>query len=136
MSPELQGWLSILVPSALAVLGVWISSMYLRRSNKEGNNTNAFQAVTDQLFKLNAGLTARVEELDKELKQVKVDMAAKDERIERLEDELEDTDKKWRRQINVTRLLANYIKRLISHWPSNVGPPPAPEPPMDWEAHL
>lgn len=135
--------LSVAIPSVIAVIGVWLSALYLRKSQRESNvntananDTNAFKVVTDQLFADNAVLRGELAELREEVTALKESVATKDETIGRLEDELEDTDNKWRRQIDITRQLANYIKRLITYWPAEAGPPPAPEPPIDWEKHL
>lgn len=135
--------LSVAIPSVIAVVGVLISAWMLRRSSRESNkntatanDTNAFKVVTDQLFADNAALREDVNGLKEEVKQLREAVQAKDSKIEQLEDELEDTDSKWRHQIDITRQLANYIRRLIAAWPKNAGPPPAPEPPIDWERHL
>lgn len=142
MTP-LVNFLSIAIPSAIATVGVLFSAWLLRRSSRESNkntatanDTNAFKVVTDQLFADNAALREDVNGLKEEVKALKEAVEAKDSKIEQLEDELEDTDSKWRHQIDITRQLANYIRRLITAWPKNAGPPPAPEPPIDWERHL
>ena len=135
--------LSIVIPSLLAVIGVLGSAFYLRRSQREANNntaeandTNAFKVVTDQLFADNKLLRDDVNGLKEEVRQLKDAVANKDEKIGALEEELEQTDARFRHQMDITRQLANYIKRLISHWPLEAGPPPAPEPAIDWEKHL
>lgn len=138
--PEL---LSIIIPSALAAIGVLASAIYLRHSQREANknaaeanDTNAFKVVTDQLFADNKLLRDDVNGLKEEVKQLKDAVANKDQKIDALEEELEETDSKFRHQLDITRQLANYIKRLITFWPLEAGPPPSPEPPIDWEKHL
>lgn len=136
MPPELNSVLSVAIPSFIAVVGSIIAAIYVRRSNREQNDTNAFQAVTDQLFKLNGELRTDLTEVKHKVIALEAAVAAKDAQIERLETDLEDTGSKWREQLSISRRLANYIKLLITAWPSMDVPPPAPDPPFDWEAHL
>lgn len=143
MNPTLLAILSIGIPSAIALVASWIGATLLRRSNRESNqntadanDTNAFKVVTDQLFADNAVLRGELGELRGEVKELKELVESKDVRNAELEGELEDTNRSLRHQVNITRQLANYIKRLISQWPATAGPPPAPEPPIDWRKHL
>lgn len=140
---QLSPLLSIALPSLIAVTGVIIGAVYLRKSQREANknaananDANAFKVVTDQLFADNAVLRQGLATVTQKVTQLELDIRAKDVRIGDLEDDLEDTQKSLRRQINIARQLANYIGRLISLWPANAGPPPAPEPPIDWQKHL
>lgn len=135
--------LSVAIPSIIALIGVVLANWWLRRSQREANkntatanDTNAFQVVTDQLFKLNGELASKLDAVEKKVKTLEDAVAAKDQKIETLEEELEQTDGQLRRQMDIARQLANYIKLLITRWPANAGPPPAPDPPIDWERLL
>lgn len=116
------------IPSVITVLGVGFGVAYLRKTNKEQNQTSAFGLVTDQLFKLNDGFRADLELMRRDLKDVKSQLAEKDARIEGLEDELEEGSL-------LVRSLAQYIRRLINKWPTGT-PVPPPEPPVDWTMHV
>jgi len=96
MPPELNSVLSVAIPSFIAVVGSIIAAIYVRRSNREQNDTNAFQAVTDQLFKLNGELRTDLTEVKHKVIALEAAVAAKDAQIERLETDLEDTGSKWR----------------------------------------
>lgn len=128
--------LSIVVPSLIAVIGVVLAARWVRQSSRESNSTesrktdnDAFKIVTDQLFALNEDLQTRLTAVENEVKVLKAEKTA-------LEAELESTEQKWQMQIAITKQLANYIKRLIAKWPANAGPPPSPQPPIDWNIHL
>lgn len=147
MTPLLINFLSIALPSLIAVGGVWITAAYLRRSNRERNQNdrdiaeetndqNAFKVVTDQLFRLNDGIRLEMDELRKKVVALEGLVTEKNERIQGLESEIEETNLALRHQVDVGRQLANYIRRLITFWPTDAGPPPAPEPAFDWERHL
>lgn len=135
--------LSIIVPSLTAVIGVIVAAFWLRQSNREQNKTeqtksgnDAFKIVTDQLFELNNGLRADMDNLKKTVFELQDKLRDRDQEVTRLEAALEETDQKWRHQITVTGQLANYIRRLISAWPAAGGTPPTPDPPIDWQGHL
>lgn len=147
MTPVLINILSIAAPSAIAVIGVWITAAYLRRSNRERNRNdrdiaeetndqNSFKIVTDQLFRLNDGLRLEMTELQGKVAALEMVVVQKEAHIKTLEDEADETNRALRHQVDIARQLANYIRRLIKFWPSDAGPPPAPEPPFDWERHL
>lgn len=121
--------LSIVIPSLIAVGGVVLSAIYIRRSSREANQntananeTNSFKVVTDQLLADNAVLRGEMGEIREKVKELEESIKTKDATIEG--------------QRNDMRQLARYIKRLLAHWPANTGTPPAPEPPFDWAKHL
>lgn len=154
MSPQLTSLLSILIPSAIASVGVLVSAWFLRRSARERNNndlnvakdvndTTAFKVVTDQLFALNGELRDELEKVKKEVAELKGTVEARDDLIDGLErdlgvanTDLAEANKMLQFQIGVTRQLANYIKRLIAAWPTSNGPPPPPDQPIEWSKHL
>lgn len=105
-----------------------ITALFLRRSSRETNETNAFDVVTKQLFKMNEAQGLDIKELKAEVKELRVSDKEKGIRIEKLEIELGSSKK-------AARNLAGYIRLLIQRWP---GPeaPPTPDPPIDWEQHL
>lgn len=122
-------FLSVAIPSLIAVGGVIFSAIYIRNSQKEANknaadanDTNSFTAVTDKLFRLIEEQGAQIKNLDGEVKALKEDLKAKDATIEGQRADM--------------RQLARYIKRLLANWPANTGTPPSPEPPFDWAKHL
>ena len=124
----MEALLPIIIPAIVGIAASLITALFLRRSSKEANDTNAFKIVTDQLFTLNKELRTEVDDLKSRVKDLTMADEAKEKRIENLETEL-DTSKK------VARSLALYIRVLIQAWPGEA-PPPEPDPPMDWEKHL
>lgn len=124
----MEGLLPVIIPLVTAVLGSLITAGLLRRSSKEANDTNAFQVVTTQLFKLNSELRTELDEVKLEVKELRKADFEKEARIESLEEDL-GTSKK------VARALARYIGVLIQAWQGDA-PPPQPDPPIDWQNHL
>lgn len=147
MDPAVFQALSFVFPSIITLIGVIVANLWIRRSARERNQndrevaddtngTNAFTTITNQLFKLNDDLREEVDTLKKQVGTLMRDAAHYKEQIGQLTEDLEETDKKWRSQISVTRQLANYIKLLIAAWPMGAGPIPDPDPPIDWKVHL
>lgn len=141
--PPDYGLLSIIIPSIISVTGILLAAWWLRRSNSESNkteakkgDTNAFQVVTDQLFKLNEELNDKIAGIEAEVKGLKAKVEAKEAENSVLSQENTELKEQMRSQLSVTRQLANYIKQLITAWPANVGPPPSPNPPIEWKTHL
>lgn len=124
----MESLLPIIIPAAVGILASLITAVFIRRSSKESNETNAFKVVTDQLFALNKELRGEVDTLKGQVHDLRTADAQKESRIELLEIEL-GTAKK------VAQHLARYIGVLIAAWRGET-PPPDPEPPIDWEKHL
>lgn len=124
----MENLLPLLGPALVAAVVSIITALFLRRTSRESNETNAFKVVTDQLFALNKTLQEEQIQQAAEIRALRKADSDKEQRIERLEEEL-DISKK------VARALARYIGVLIQRWPGD-SPPPPPEPPIDWEKHL
>lgn len=125
---DLTPLLAVIIPSIISLLGVLAGVTYLRKSNKESNDTSSFKTITDQLFRDNAdlreqlgGVKLRVNELERTKKD-------NEERIEHLEDELRGAQE-------ANSKLSRYLKKLIRHWPTGTSLP-EPDDSLDLDAHL
>lgn len=109
----------------VAVISSLVTSGFLRRSNKEANDTTAFKTVTDQLFELNKTLHTDVDDLRAEVKELRGMVTIQEKELSTLRAE----NGELRR---TNHGLALYVKLLIEMWPVG-SPPPAPEETPDWE---
>lgn len=132
--------LSVAIPSLIATIGTVIGAHYLRRTTRERNaidqnvasdvnETNAFDIVTNKLFKLNEEQASRLKTLEDKVEGLEDALEAKDVTIASLRSDLDQS-------VGIAQQLALYIKRLLAHWPADSGAPPAPNPPIDWQKHL
>jgi hypothetical protein len=124
----MESLLPIIIPAAVGVLASLITALFIRRSSKEANDTNAFKVVTDQLLADNKALREETAELRVEIRELRNVAGTQDKRIETLENELGVSKA-------IARTMARYIGLLLQNWPGP-GAPPDPEPPVEWEKHL
>lgn len=103
----------------VAVISSLVTSGFLRRSNKEANDTTAFKTVTDQLFALNETLHEDVEQLRGEVKELRGIVTVQEKELSALREENGDLKRK---NLGLTK----YVKILIEAWPLGT-PPPAPD---------
>ena len=123
-----EPWIPVIVAAMAAIIASLITAWFLRRSNKEANDTNAFKVVTDQLLALNAGFREELDEVKKELASVKATVALQEKELEATREGRDEA-----RRANAA--LAGYIKKLLALWPVG-STPPGPDGVLDWERHL
>lgn len=124
----MEPWIPVVVAALAAIVASLITAWFLRRSNKEANDTSAFKVVTDQLLALNAGFRSELDEVKRELKEVKNTVAAQEKELEATREGRDDA-----RRANAA--LAGYIKKLLALWPVG-STPPGPDGALDWQSHL
>lgn len=117
--------LPVAIPLVTAIFASLITSWFLRRSNKEANDNNAFKVVTDQLFQLNDDLREEVAELRSEVKEVRGQLKTQATELEQTKDDLE-------RARAENRSLSDYVKVLLAWWGKS-DTPPAPEHELNWD---
>lgn len=129
--------LPILIPSAIAAIVSIIAAILAGRRSKESNSTDAFEAVTAQLFKLNTDLRADVETLKREVAELRTDNTAKDEENAQLHHEnasLHEEVGNLRDEVAVmtktNTALLGYAKKLVRMWPLGTTLP-IPDEPVD-----
>lgn len=127
--------LPIIIPAVITIVGSIITAIIVGRRNKEANNTDAFQAVTDQLFELNKDLRTDVENLKKEVADLRTDNEAKDAENATLHHEngeLHEEVGKLRDEVAVMTkangALLNYARKVIRLWPAGTTLPSPDEP--------
>ena len=135
---ELTALLPILIPSVIAVIGSIIAALIAAKRGKESNNTDAFQAVTDQLFQLNTDLRLDLEKVKAEVVLLKEQNVLKDaenatlhhengllhEQMGLVSDELAEVKRRG-------AAVANYLGKLMRAWPQGTPMPPA-DVKIDW----
>lgn len=132
--------LSLVIPSAIALIGIAIGHFLLRRSTRESNNTDAFTVVTDKLMVLVNNAEARIIKLEERVKELENALTAQESENKALH--LENTG--LHREIaevkaelgEVKRLnnsLSSYVEKLIRHWPQGITMP-EPDEDFDWES--
>lgn len=131
--------LPILIPSTIAVIGSIIAALIAARRGKESNNTDAFEAVTTQLFKLNTDLRTDVDGLKAEVILLKKQAIAKDEENSSLHHEngqLHEEMAVIRDELAEVKrrggAVANYLGKLMGAWPPGL-PMPEPEESIEWQ---
>ena len=127
MNDLISALLPILIPSAIAAIVSIVAAILAGRRGKEANNTDAFEAVTEQLFKLNTDLRSDVDTLKKEVAQLRVDNVAKDlenANLHHENGELHEEVGNLRDEVAVMTktngALLAYTKKLILNWPPGI----------------
>lgn len=126
-------WLNWLIPAILGLSAGVVGSLLMRKTNKESNETDAFEVVTRQLFQLNTDLRTDVEKLEKRVGRVEEERdAAKQENAD-LRGQLDDVREELSEVKEVNGSLARNIAKLVGAWPTGYA---LPELDYDWRKHL
>ena len=126
-----EGSLPIIIPSVIALLASIVGYFLLRKSSKESNDTNAFSAVTDQLFRLNESLGKKIEDLERKVTSLEALATATEAEKDALKLKLDLEEAKLRDTKVVNGALGRYLGKLIRLWPEGTTLPLADEP-VDW----
>lgn len=129
----MESWLAILIPSLLGIVAGLGGSFLLRRSTKESNETDAFSAVTDQLFKLNDDLREDVDALKTEVATLKEERGTLRQENSTLRGELDQVRTELDSVKEANGSLAAALKNFIAAWPIGFS---MPEINYDWRRHL
>lgn len=106
----LESILAIVFPIIGLVAGSVVTALFLRRSSKEENDTNAFKVVTDQLFALN-------EDLREDLTNVKKQVAVLETTVATQATELRTVQAERDSLKEVNGQLSRYLGKLVRLWP-------------------
>lgn len=123
--------LAIGIPSVIALVASVIGYFLLRRSSKESNDTNAFSAVTDQLFALNKVLTEKLTALELKVTKLEADKVQHEQENTELRRKLETVEAELRDVRVVNGALGRYLGKLVRLWPVTVTLP-QPDEPVTW----
>ena len=128
---EISQILAIAIPSLVALFASVVGYFLLRKSSKESNDTNAFSAVTDQLFALNKILTDKLMDLEKKVLSLEADKALREHENDALKDKLDAVESELRDVRVVNGALGRYLGKLVRLWPVETTLP-QPDEPVTW----
>jgi CHASE3 domain sensor protein len=126
-----ENLLPIIIPSLIAMAVSVVGYFLIRKSSKESNDTNAFSAVTDQLFRLNESLGRKIEELEKKVTTLESLAAAVEAEKDGLKLKLDAVEAELRDMKVVNGALGRYLGKLVRLWPTGTTLPQADEP-VEW----
>ena len=128
--------LTSLAPAGAAVIAAVVASLitaaFLRRTGKEQNDTSAFTAITDKLFRLVEEAEERIANLEGEVKELKLERAENRRLITESEDRVDNLEGEVKSLRGVNGRLSRYVGKLVRNWPQGEHLP-EPDEPVTWD---